>query len=143
MEQIASTSAAAAAAPPKPPVFKSRTDQLVFFATKLACLCIDLMKDAGLIENLPNREALEQLLQTIPPEIIVSYIVEADEKFGKDLETEQLSAVAKLVALASNSKNARGVAAEMESFVNKLEESPALKKKFFCYVKLLRQIIHS
>lgn len=126
----------------KIPVFQSRTEQLIYYATKLACICVDLIKETGRMKDLPDHETLEELLKQLPPEFIISYIVEADEKFGKELEGEQLSAVAKIVALASTSNDVHDLTQDMESFVNKLEQTPALKKKFFCYVKLLRQILH-
>lgn len=125
------------------PVFKNRTEQVVFFAKKLALLCMDIVKESGRAESIPGGEALMMLFDNLPPEMVVSYIMEADEKFGAELENEQLSSVAKLVALASSAQDVHGIAEDMEAFTGQLEKSPELKKKFFCYVKLLRRIIHS
>jgi len=137
MEQKSEVSAASSR-----PVFKTRTDQLVYVASKLACLCVDIMKEVDPCCSLPEREIVEDLItRKLPPEFVVSYICEANEKFGNELECEDLSAVAKIVALASTSSNVGDITKQMLTFVGKLEETPVLKKKFFCYVKLLRKII--
>lgn len=125
------------------PAFKSRTDQLVHYARGLARVCIDVAREAG-VTNLPDSAAVDILFDTLPPEIIVAYIAEADEKFGKKLEEEEdLASVAKLVALGSCGKTASDIAEDMTNFVGVLERYPALKKKFFCHIKVLRRILHS
>lgn len=122
------------------PTFQSRSEQLVFYIKRFAEFCVDVFRDSG-CHDVPDKDKLRQMFDTIPGEIFIAYVLEMRERFGKELDAEDLSVVAKVVALVSQAKTAAGISTQMTNFVQALEGKPELKKKFFSYVKLITKLV--
>lgn len=122
--------------------FKNATEQMIYYIKRFAHFCNDVVSEEG--EAKPeDRDRLQMILDHIPEPVYVNYVMEVKEKLGPSLDARELTGVAKLVAMYSQSKSATGLSDEITKFIERLKSRPGCEDKFFSYWKVINTIISS
>jgi hypothetical protein len=120
--------------------FQNKFEQALHYFRKFIVFAGNVAKDAGVTEM--SGDDLLKKVDSVPKELILGIILETNEKYGQELENEDLNPVAKLATQFSPSITVRKILEDAGVFVNYLEENPEIKKKFFLYLKLIRTIVN-
>ncbi len=124
-----------------PPQFKTKVDQLVWYVKRFILYVVSIQREAHGDNPDYNEELISGKLDLLPPQIFLGWALEAGERFGKQLDGGDLSAVAKIMALASTAQTTEVMFKEATEFVQLLEADDEKRRKFFSYWKIIRQII--
>jgi hypothetical protein len=121
------------------PNFKNAGEQLIWYSKRFLSFCGQLAIDSKITSL--SHEEIESRLDEVPPALVVGWILEANEKYGEALANEDLGPVAKLVAAHSPSGTPEGIIKDVQKFTDHIMSHPDSKKKFFLYLKVIRQIV--
>lgn len=121
------------------PKFENKFQQIVYYAKKFAVYCGEIARICG-ISNKTDEDVLGALSH-IPEETLIGIVLEINEKYGQQLESENITPVAKLATQFSPSVTVEKILKDAKTFVDYLESNPDSKKKFFLYLKVMRTIV--
>jgi hypothetical protein len=121
--------------------FESAGQQVVYYVKRFALYCHSIMAEAK-FPTLPSKEDVVKVIEAVPAEIYMTYVLEVDARYGEDLKKQDLETVTKLLVLyMPNSTGARHLMDKTAAFISILEENETKKKRFFLYWTVIKEIL--
>jgi hypothetical protein len=117
----------------------TRSSQLVEWVKKLVTFCVSV-RNATSSEKI-SKETTEKFVSELADSFLIGAAMDIKSRFGDDLDKEDTTAVAKIVALYAPSSSGEAVAKEISSFHKTLEDNPSIKRKFFVQWAIIKRII--
>jgi len=127
--------------PNTPPVFENLTEQLVWYTRRFAKFSVGIATDAGIEDALPPIN-LDELINSIPGNLLSMRVIELFGEYGKMLEVEDVTSIGRVVAILSPAKTADGIIAHVKKFTDFMEANQETQSKFFSYIRLIRKLIN-
>jgi hypothetical protein len=124
------------------PVFANKSDQLRWIVRRFILYGIGLARESGL-EGVPTDDEMGAMYDAIPSTVVVKYCIELDKMLGQAIETENMSGVAQLAAIAGANSPGPEMMQGVNALTTALLGDDAKRKKFFSYLKIVRRVLHS